>query len=262
MLIRVEALRVDGIDIGGQLYLPDSQSRCPVVIVCHGIPARVPEPGERGYAMLAERVCRENLGAFIFNFRGTGVSGGNFDIVGWAEDLKAVIDHVWGLPELDRSRLSLFGFSGGAAVSVYVAAQDSRISALVTCACPADFNLAVRNDAQSLIERFRSLGIIRDGSFPSSVEEWLSGFSVISPISYISRVAPRPLLLVHGSEDELVPVGNAYRLYDKAGEPKKLAIVDGAGHRLRQSGQAMAIVMSWLRATLTSNREINYNQGA
>jgi len=43
-----------------------------------------------------------------------------------------------------------------------------------------------------------------------------------------------------------VDVGEAYKLYKRAGEPKQLIIVDGAGHRLRQSGEAMAIVLDWL----------------
>ncbi len=44
-----------------------------------------------------------------------------------------------------------------------------------------------------------------------------------------------PLLLVHGSKDEVVEVRHAYKLYDSAGEPKQIIIVDGAEHRLRQN---------------------------
>ncbi len=48
----------------------------------------------------------------IFNFRGTGASGGNLDILGWARDLIAAIDYLWSLSEVDKSHLSLLGFSG------------------------------------------------------------------------------------------------------------------------------------------------------
>ncbi len=253
MLIKTVALEVDRVNIAGQLYLPDDQIPYPIVCISHGIPARIPDPSDRGYPLLAERICHEGLAVFIFNFRGAGASGGNFDIRGWTTDLKGVIDYLWALPEVDRSRLSLLGFSGGAAVSIYVGAHDSRVSSIVTCACPAEFNLFTKvDDTPSVIEHFRSIGIIRDRDFPHSIEDWLDGFRLLSPINYVAGIAPRPLLLVHGNKDEVVDVSHAYRLYDKAGEPKQLVIIDGAEHRLRQNERAMAVVISWLVNNLST----------
>jgi len=244
-------LEVDGLKIIGQLYLPVRGDRTPypTVCICHGIPAKSPDPSDRGYPLLAERICHQDFAVFIFNFRGTGASEGNLDMLGWTRDLKAAIDYLCALPELDRSRLSLLGFSGGAAVSVYVASRDKRVSSVVTCACPAEFTSFLNVDEpQSVIDHFRSIGTIRDEAFPQSTEEWLSGFSLVSPIRYIAGITPRPLLLVHGSQDEVVEVSHAYKLYDSAGEPKWIIIVDGAEHRLRQNDRAMAIVIDWLKS--------------
>ncbi len=198
---------------------------------------------------MAERICRQGFAVLIFNFRGTGDSGGNLDILGWTRDLKAAIDYLYALPEVDRSRLSLLGFSAGAAVSIYVASQDSRVSSVVACACPAEFAaLTEVDDPSSVIDHFRSVGVVRDKDFPHSVEEWLGGFRLVRPIEHIGGIAPRPLLLVHGSQDETVEVGHAHKLYARAGEPKQMIIVDGAGHRLRQNDKAMAIVIDWLKS--------------
>ena len=251
MVSRVIALQVEGIKLAGQLYLPDEGGQLcyPTVCVCHGIPAGVTDPGDSGYPLLAETICREGFAVLIFNFRGCGVSGGNLDLLGWTRDLKAVIDYLWTLPEVDRSQLSLFGFSAGAAVSICVASQDKRVSSIVTCACLAEFNFFTEvDDPQSVIEYFRSIGTIRDKDFPHSAEEWLGGFRQISPIKYVAEIAPRPLLLVHGSEDEVVDVSHAHKLYDRAGETKQIIIIDGAGHRLRQDDRAMAIVIDWLKS--------------
>ena len=109
--------------------------------------------------MLAERICLQGFAVFIFNFRGTGASGGNLGILGWTRDLKATIDYLCTLPEVDGSHLSLLGFSGGAAVSVYVAAQDKRVSSIVTCACPAEFTFLINADEpQSSIDKKGKLG--------------------------------------------------------------------------------------------------------
>ncbi|MDH5696261.1 MAG: alpha/beta fold hydrolase [Dehalococcoidia bacterium] len=249
MLNRVIVLEVDGLNIIGQFYLPAGKMPYPTVCVCHGIPAGIPAPNDRGYALLAEQICRQGFAVLIFNFRGTGDSGGNLDILGWIRDLKAAIDYLSALPEVDKSRLWLLGFSGGAAVSICVASQDNRVSSVVSCACPAEFTFFTKADEpQSLIDHFRSIGAIRDDDFPHSAEEWLSGFELVSPIKYVAGIAPRPLLLVHGSKDETVEVSHAYKLYERAGEPKKIIIVDGAEHRLRQNDRAMAIVLDWLKS--------------
>jgi fermentation-respiration switch protein FrsA (DUF1100 family) len=246
MLTRDFTLQVEGLDIVGQLYLPSGKKPYPTVCVCHGIPSGIPSPADGGYPALAEQIGRQDFAVLIFNFRGAGASGGNLDMLGWSRDLKAVVDYLCALPEVDKSRLSLLGFSGGAAVSVYLASQDKKVSSVAACACPAEFTKL--GEAQSLIEHFRSIGAIRDKDFPPSAEEWFNGFKLIKPIDYVAGISPRPLLLVHGSQDETVDVSDAYRLYDRAGEPKKLVIIDGAGHRLRQNDEAMAVVLDWLKS--------------
>ena len=249
MLIKDITLEVDGLNIVGHLYLPADGTSYPTVCVCHGIPAQPPDPSDRGYPLLAERICHQGFAVFIFNFRGTGASGGNFDILGWTRDLRGVIDYLSTLSEVDRTRLGLLGFSGGAAVSICVAAQDKRASFVVACACPAEFTAFIEgNDPQSIVDHFRSIGAIRDKDFPYSVEEWLDGFRLVRPVQYVAEIAPRPLLLVHGNQDEVVEVSHAYKLHDRAGEPEQIVIIDGAEHRLRQNDEAMAVVIDWLKS--------------
>jgi fermentation-respiration switch protein FrsA (DUF1100 family) len=249
MRIEPMTLKLDGFNIVGQLYLPSGDMPYPTVCVCHGIPAGVADPSDRGYASLAGYLCSNGLAVLIFNFRGAGASGGNLDMLGWTRDLKATIDYLCTLSEVDKSRLSLLGFSGGAAVSVYVAAKDKRVTSVVACACPAEFDFSSRgDDPRSLIDHYREIGTIRDSDFPPSPREWLDGFRRVKPIDYIARISPCPLLLVHGSRDDTVSVNDARRLYAKAGEPKKLVIIEGAGHRLRRDERAMAIVRDWLKS--------------
>ena len=254
MFQEMVTLKVDGLDIVGRLYRPDNQPPYPTVCVCHGIPSgNPPDPGDGGYPQMAAGICQAGFAVFIFNFRGTGASGGNFDILGWTRDLKAAIDYLWTLPEVDRSHLSLLGFSGGAAVSIYAASPESRVSSVVACACPAEFvSLTEVDDPPSVINHFRHIGAIRDKDFPHSADDWLGGFRLVSPIKYVAGIAPRPLLLVHGSQDETVAVSDARRLYAQAGEPKQIIIIDGAGHRLRRNKPAMTAVIGWLESQCRS----------
>ena len=243
------SLKVEGIAINGQFFIPGNKTPYPTVCVCHGIPAgNPPDPNDGGYPLLAERICQHGFAVLIFNFRGTGISGGNIDLMGWTKDLKGVIDYISSLPEVDPTHITLLGFSGGAAVTIYVAAQDPRISSVAVCACPADFFLLTESeDAGSYVDHFREIGAIRDDDFPPTTEEWLNGFRQVKPIDYVNRIAPRPLLLIHSSDDETVAINHAHRLYEKAGEPKHLAELNGAGHRLRHDYRVLETFLKWAK---------------
>jgi len=248
MIKRDVTLNLENIHIKGRLYLPGKGDRSPyqTLCICHGIPSGAPpDPADSGYPSLAEKICRQGFAVFIFNFRGAGTSGGNLDLAGWIRDLKAVIDYLYALPEVDRSHLSLLGFSAGAAVSVCVVAEDTRISSVVACACPAAFRF---DDPSPWIEQFRRIGAFRDKNFPPSIAEWTEGFKSVSPIDYIAGISPRPLLLVHGSDDEVVTLSEAFGLFMEAEEPKQVIVIDGAGHKLRRNDRAMAIAVDWLRS--------------
>jgi len=249
MEVREIRLKADGLELVGELHVPSRDQIHPTLCICHGIPAVPPNPTDRGYTLLAQRFCHAGFITLIFNFRGTGRSEGNLDILGWSRDLHAAIDFLYDQQEVDKTRFNLLGFSGGAAVSVYTAAQDPRVSAVVTCACPADLHsLSQKETAFDTIQRFRQIGAIRDKDFPPSIEDWQKGFGTITPIDWIDKISPCSLLLVHGDADELIPLEHAQKLYQKAKEPKELEIISGAKHRMRLEKAAMDFVLDWLKA--------------
>lgn len=239
----------DNLTLYGEAYFPDLIDRVkPALIICHGISAGLYDPAERGYALLAEKFCHHGFTTFIFNFRGAGLSQGNLDLLGWTHDLKAAIDFFSSLDEVKGSELALLGSSGGAAVSVYVAASDPRISCVVTLACPANFDgLMPKSRAEAIIGHFRSIGVIRDKDFPASIDDWLEGFHTVSPIRYIHQISPRPLLLIHGDKDDTIPLEQAHQLYAQAKDPKELVIIPNAGHRLRLEEKAVDTAINWLK---------------
>ena len=249
MEVRPVNWKVDDIVIVGELRLPEGAAKYPALCICHGIPSGKPaDPNDKGYPDLADRFCRAGFVTLIFNFRGTGPSGGNFDMMGWARDIDGAINYLHSCSQVDQSRIYLMGFSGGAAASAYVAAHDARVARLVLCACPAEFRrIVTERKADFSIDRFRQIGLIRDNDFPPSLDEWANSFREITPINWIDRIAPRPLLMLHGKDDDLIEEEQAWRLYEKAGEPKDIAIVAGAGHKLRLSNEAMDTALAWLK---------------
>ena len=236
-----------------EMYRPEKlKNDWPVLCFCHGIPAMAYNPKDLGYALLAEHFCSLGFDTFIFNFRGTGLSQGNFDILGWADDLRQVVDYLKTKDEIKEKKLVTIGFSGGAAVSVYVAAGDDRISSVATLACPATFTSLPYEKIDEIITHFRSIGVIKDDMSRRSKEKWFEHFSKISPINFVQQISPRALFIVHGDKDETVPVGDAFKLFKRAEEPKKLDIISGAGHRLRLESRAVGAIFRWLKSGVSN----------
>lgn len=100
------------------------------------------------------------------------------------------------------------------------------------------------------VENFRRIGIIRDKDFPESIESWEENFKIVNPLYYVEKISPRPLLIVHGDKDDVVPVADAYKLFKKANDPRQLEIIKGGGHRLRRDERAFKIVTEWLKNVL------------
>ncbi len=239
----------DGITLRGRILFPSERpSRLyPTIIICHGIPgsgAARPKD-DPGYERLAQEFTSEGIAAVIFNFRGCGDSGGNFDMIGWTRDLDAVLDVVLNKPHVDPSRVMLLGFSGGGAAAIRVAAENDKIFSLAVVGTPSDFGI-FEKDPEKIVEDFKERGIIRDQDFPKDLDRWLAGFVEIEPKRWISHFSGKHLLIIHGDADELIPVDQAYELKERAPEGiSELEIIPGGVHRLRLDPKCIEILKKW-----------------
>ncbi|MBT4522696.1 MAG: alpha/beta fold hydrolase [Halieaceae bacterium] len=121
----------DGLRCAAWLYLPDEVQRPPVVIMAHGF------AGERTFCLpaFAEKFVDQGLAVVLFDYRNFGDSAG--EPRNWVDpdrhrsDWKAALAHVRSLPEVDSSRIALWGssFSGGHVICT--AAEDGDIRAIV-----------------------------------------------------------------------------------------------------------------------------------
>jgi fermentation-respiration switch protein FrsA (DUF1100 family) len=103
----------------------------------------------------------------------------------------------------------------------------------------ACFAVVVREQFAQIAEQFAE-GVRRLANLPpfpfAPLVVWFAesevGMSMASvrPVNDIARIAPRPVLLLHGSDDSLIDVSNSERLYAAAGEPKQLVIFEGGHH--------------------------------
>lgn len=216
------------------------------VVLCHGLPSgEPPDPGDPGYPGLVRELGRMGLAAASFSFRGCYGSDGDFSLAGWAADLRSVIDAVAGR---SGAPVALAGSSLGGAVALVAGADDERVGAVATLAAPSGLaELASPDVRDAFLERLRDIGLIRSPGFPPDPGAWADEFRELDPSVAAGRLG-RPLLLVHGTNDDTVPMDHVWRLSEAASGPLTRVVLTGAGHRLRHDPVAVRVLFSWLAA--------------
>ena len=213
----------------------------PGVVICHGFPVGAIGAAQSAHSFpeLAERITNE-LGwvAMCFNMRGCGRSDGSFSLDGWQSDVAAAMSHIRNSSNI--SQLFMAGFSTGASLAIDYAATDTSVAGVAALCARADIE-DWASQPRRFLQHARDIGVIRDPSEPRDFDKWSKAFHSIHPVDAAKGLGPRPLLLVHGSDDDVVPVDDSRRLATAHGHAD-MHIISGAGHRLRHDPRALAVL--------------------
>jgi alpha/beta superfamily hydrolase len=238
---------VDGDELHGHLAVPPGAGgrQLPALVICHGFPAGIGGGANaaRTYPELADRLANE-MGwvALCFTYRGCGTSEGNFSVGAWLRDTLAAFAEVRDHPRVDGVWAA--GFGTGGALSICAAAADPTIRGVAALASPADFD-DWASHPRRLLDHARDQHAIADPDFPPSFDAWARELRETRAVACAADLAPRPLLVVHGSDDDSVPVFDARVTSDAHGQAD-LRIIQGAGHQLRHDPRAVAVLLGWL----------------
>ena len=166
----------------------------------------------------------------------------------FAEDLDHAIDWLRQQPSIDVANISVLGHSVGAGAALFCASRRDDLRAVVSVAAFAHPEWIIRRLLESKRVPYRPFGW-----YALRYLEKLVGcsFDDMAPEKTIAGVRC-PVLLVHGKQDETVPVGEALRIFAK-GRPDQVGlwILDGdhkftAEHDMQLSKVAVALAR-WLR---------------
>jgi pimeloyl-ACP methyl ester carboxylesterase len=259
----------DGIRLDGILYtpenLPPGEQRAGVVLLAGYtylktlvLPDIAKALGAAGYVTL------------VFDYRGFGESEGPRGRLIPAEqvaDARAALTFLGDQAHVDVEKLALVGVSLGGANAIAAAALDARVAAVAAIASPGngerwlrglrrywewdEFLTRLANDRSRRVKsgeshRVHPLEIVVPdpesdsfferiyGEFPQMrcelPLESADALIEFRPDEYIGRIAPRPVLLVHGAADRLVPADESRELFERAGSPRRLELLPGVGH--------------------------------
>ena len=197
----------DGLKLHGWFFRSSSGPAAATVVYAHGNGGNVSYCDWVGTSLAAR-----GFDVLLIDYRGYGRSEGEpAGERGLYADADAAYDFVTRERGVPAGRVVLYGQSLGTAAAADVAARR-ECGALVL-----------------------ESGLSSAGDMAGAIMPWLPRFvrgltkNKLDTVSKLPRVGC-PVLVVHGGRDQIIPVEQGRRLFDAAPEPKRLMIIDGAGH--------------------------------
>jgi fermentation-respiration switch protein FrsA (DUF1100 family) len=161
-------------------------------------------------------------------------------VTGTVVDLRRAIDYLSSLPEC-RARIAYAGFSFGGTIGSILAGRDRRVEATVIMSVPPTWRDMVR------------IGAVLVPDVKRDPERIVRRLSPYDPVKWIPRIAPRPVMLLHGKNDRIVPIEEGRQTLAAAREPA-VKLVYAGGHNpgappagRKNSASVFRFLRAWLR---------------
>lgn len=192
----------DGVRLHGW-FVPGEKDL--VWLWCHGNAGNISHRLEN-LALLHQEL---GISIFIFDYRGYGRSEGKPSEKGTYLDVYAALAYLHSRGDVDNSRIIYFGRSLGAAVAVELAARQPPTALILESPFPS-----VPYMARRLYPYLPVWPLLR------------TRYDSLSKIGEVQA----PLLVLHGVNDDIVPIEAGRKLFEAAREPKEFYVISGAGH--------------------------------
>jgi alpha-beta hydrolase superfamily lysophospholipase len=178
------------------------------------------------YAGLFHDLAEHGLGVLGIDYRGNGASTGRPSEAGLRTDARAGFDFIQGVAP--QAKIAVYGESLGTGIAVGLA-HDRRVAGVL-----------LNSPYASVVRLFE----LRGPPLPYRLimPDQLDSEAMVATVGV-------PLLILHGTADEAIPVSEARRLFAAAREPKAMIEVAGAAHGEVWFGptreRALAALAAW-----------------
>ncbi len=176
-------------------------------------------------------LAEAGFNVMMYDYRGFGKSAGSVDRRGIVNDVKAAFAYVAKRRDVDTRRLVSYGHSLGGAKSV-TALGESPVKGLRAVMIEGAF------------ASYQTMARVIGGRLGESLVT-----DDLAPKDFVGKLSPVPLLVVHGTRDEIVPVSQGRQLFESARQPKTLFEVKDGHHGdslARDQGAYRKRVLVWL----------------
>jgi pimeloyl-ACP methyl ester carboxylesterase len=212
------------------------------VLLCHGVMDH-----KGGMMEFISHLHQASYNVLALDFRGHGHSGGWTVTYGnrEREDIIAALDWLQDDRPYAAQRIAGVGWSMGASCLILAAAEDARLEALFLDAPYASARQMARHIGRSM-HPWVATWMFYAGTTLASFESATNLFT-LSPAETIGCVAPRPVYIVHGENDVVIPCAQGRAVFDHARAPREWHLIQGAGHCGTLAHEGAAYVQRLIR---------------
>ena len=227
------------------------------VVLAHGFTGGIDRPALRTVA----RGLSPYAGLLLFDFRGHGGSTG-LSTLGDREvfDVEAAVAKA---RELGYRDVVTCGWSMGSSVVLRHAGLTGGVDGVIAVSGPSRWHVRDSSPMRKLmwlVETKPGRAVARRAYNVSIGDAWATDPE--SPVEVVGRIAPTPLLVVHGREDHYFGIDHAQALYAAAGQPSELWLVDGFGHAEAGAGPDLLARIGEHLAVMLGNDEAATGTGS
>lgn len=210
-----------------------------IVVIGHGVTGNKDRPA---LIALAEGLAEAGISVLRFSFSGNGDSEGEF---GESTISKEVADLGKVLDALEDYKICYVGHSMGGAVGVLRAAVDERIEVLVSLAGMVHTNEFAQREFGDVPP---DKGFMWDEPDCPLSQTYVDDMATIDSVAKQASKFGGPWLLVHGSEDDIVPIQDSIDILQYANEPTELLELPGVDHVFSGDGSPLMVekVVAWI----------------
>jgi dipeptidyl aminopeptidase/acylaminoacyl peptidase len=243
----VSFITMDGITLRGW-YFPSDDENAPAILY-----APATSKDQRSGLSLVRPFHQAGFNVLLFSYRGHGLSDGHYHgfTYGAREslDVDAAVRYL--NDEKGIRKIGAIGHSAGAVSIILSAARNPQINAVVAASPFRSMEEIWKTNSPAFLPPFFM-------EFMMRMSELIKGFSrdQIRPQDVIADIAPRPLLIIHSSDDRRITVEQATNLYNAAAEPKTMWLTEGASHAQVRSvvmNERIQEIVDFFRDALLSN---------
>lgn len=224
-----------GVTLHGSVVAPPGGTKLPGLVMVHGSGAHSRED----YRDQAEVFARQGIATLIYDKRTEGYSQFSRSYSTLADDALAAVEALRKRPEVDPSRVGVWGLSEGGWVAPLAASRSADVAFVVTLG--ANGVEPSRQQAWAIENQLRRLGM--DGSMvrmaSSTMMRQLVGGGVFPEAYYdpvpVLKSLRQPVLGLWGAKDVLTPPGEAVRIFQDSLAHYTLRVFPDAQHQLRRT---------------------------
>ena len=220
-------------------FHPGDEGENFIVVIGHGVTGNKDRPF---VVALADALSRDGIPTMRISFSGNGDSEGRFEdstISKEVEDLSCVMD------VLDDWYVIYVGHSMGGAVGVLRASRDTRITSLISLAGMVHTETFAQTEFGEVTPDKGNMW--DEPSCPLS-QTYMDDMKGIGTVATRASSIEVPWLLVHGTEDDVVPIQDSLDILEQANEPTRLIQIEGSDHIFsKHTPEMIKIVTGWIR---------------